>query len=145
MPRHASQGPEFCLWCGDGTNGLSRWHPECRAEYLLHTSPRRQREYLMKRDGPACRNCGGCNALEIEHQIPLWLVEHLPDDARRAYFGPSNLALWCKACHLAKTKQEAFERAKVHRQRQMAAPRPASRIGSRPFGPSRKFQSRGLR
>lgn len=50
-------------------------------------------------------------ALEIDHEVPLWSVAHLPDDERSAYFSPVNLRLRCASCHQAKTKREAGERA----------------------------------
>lgn len=52
-------------------------------------------------------------ALEVDHRVPLWKVANLPDDERRAYFGPPNLWLLCPACHKAKTKREATERSTV--------------------------------
>lgn len=51
--------------------------------------------------------------LEVDHEIPLWSVAHLPDDERAAYFGPVNLRARCPRCHAAKTKREAAERAAV--------------------------------
>lgn len=50
-------------------------------------------------------------ALELEHEVPLWRVAHLPDDERRRYFGPDNLRLRCPDCHKAKSRREAAERA----------------------------------
>jgi hypothetical protein len=58
-------------------------------------------------------------ALELEHEVPLWSVTHLPDEERRPYFGPTNLRLRCVPCHAAKTKAEATNRAKGNRQAQM--------------------------
>jgi 5-methylcytosine-specific restriction endonuclease McrA len=55
------------------------------------------------------------DALEVDHVVPLWSVAHLPDDERRWYFGPGNLWLLCPACHKAKTKREAAERAALRR------------------------------
>ena len=60
-------------------------------------------------------------ALEVDHRVPLWEVAHLPPDERRPYFGPENLWLLCQACHKAKTKREAAERAA---QRRFAAAQP---------------------
>jgi 5-methylcytosine-specific restriction endonuclease McrA len=60
-------------------------------------------------------------ALEVDHRTPLWEVAHLPDDERRWYFGPENLWLLCPACHKAKTKREAADRAA---QRRFAAAQP---------------------
>lgn len=54
------------------------------------------------------RACGG---LEVDHEIPLWRIWHLPDNERRPYYGPKNLRLRCQDCHKAKSKREAAERA----------------------------------
>ena len=54
-------------------------------------------------------------ALEVDHKVPLWSVADLPDDERRWYFGPGNLWLLCPACHKAKTKREAAQRAHERR------------------------------
>ena len=54
-------------------------------------------------------------ALEVDHKVPLWQVADLPPDERRWYFGPENLWLLCPACHKAKTKREAAERAAQRR------------------------------
>jgi len=78
-------------------------------------------------------------SLELEHEIPLWLVEHLPPWERRPYFGPDNLKLRCKRCHQRKSAREAAERAHNNALRE---PKPKSggrRIPSRPMGPSRGF------
>lgn len=61
-------------------------------------------------------------ALEVDHKTPLWSVADLPDQERRWYFGPGNLWLLCPACHKAKTKREAAERAA---QRRFAAAQPS--------------------
>jgi hypothetical protein len=31
---------------------------------------------------------GRCGELEVDHEIPLWKIWHLPDDERRPYYGP---------------------------------------------------------
>lgn len=54
-------------------------------------------------------------ALELEHDIPLWLTTHLPDEERRRYFGPTNLLLRCRVCHSKKSAREAADRAKTNR------------------------------
>ena len=54
-------------------------------------------------------------SLQLEHDVPLWKVAHLPDDERATYFGPENLRLRCAACHAAKTRREAAERAATKR------------------------------
>ena len=52
-----------------------------------------------------------CGGLEVDHEIPLWKIWHLPDDERKPYYGPENIRLRCNACHKAKSKREAAERA----------------------------------
>jgi hypothetical protein len=85
--------------------------------------------------------------LEIEHEMPLWLVAHLPDEERRPYFGPGNLRLRCTRCHKAKTKREAGERAKGNRLIAGPRVRKGRKIESRGFSKEhRPFpQSRGFR
>jgi hypothetical protein len=61
-------------------------------------------------------------ALEVDHRVPLWEAAHLPDDERRWYFGSENLWLLCPACHKAKTKREAADRAA---QRRFASAQPS--------------------
>jgi len=52
-------------------------------------------------------------ALELEHEVPLWRVAHLPPRRRRWFFGVWNLRLRCPDCHRAKSKREAAERAAI--------------------------------
>lgn len=54
-------------------------------------------------------------ALELDHDVPLWRVAHLPDEERIKYFRIENLRLRCRECHKAKTAREAAERAKLKR------------------------------
>lgn len=54
-------------------------------------------------------------ALQVDHRVPLWSVEHLPPEKRRRYFGPENLQLLCPDHHRAKTAREAGERALTRR------------------------------
>lgn len=56
------------------------------------------------------------SALELEHEVPLWSVAHLPAEERRPYFGPRNLRLRCPECHKAKSRREAAERAALKRE-----------------------------
>ncbi len=58
---------------------------------------------------------GWSTELQLEHQVPLWRVAHLPDDERAIYFGPENLRLRCGRCHAEKTRAEAAERAAARR------------------------------
>lgn len=53
--------------------------------------------------------------LELDHDVPLWRVAHLPDEERIKYFRIENLRLRCRECHKAKTAREAAERAKLKR------------------------------
>lgn len=69
---------------------------------------------------------------ELEHKIPLWKVEHLPDDERRWYFGLDNLAVACRApCHQRKSAEEAAERAKTERLGQRRVGRPKTKTDKR--------------
>lgn len=51
----------------------------------------------------------------MDHRVPLWRVEHLPDRERAKYFQLGNLQTLCRACHADKTRREAAERAKLKR------------------------------
>lgn len=51
--------------------------------------------------------------LEVDHDVPLWSVWHLETWERARYYGPTNLRLRCTACHKAKSKREAAERARL--------------------------------
>lgn len=89
-------------------------------------------------------------ALELEHARPLWEVAHLDDEARRPYFGPSNLRLMCIDCHKPKTSGEAKARAKSNRMKAMrldvekppAVMRGGSKLPSK--GQGRKLQGGGF-
>lgn len=52
------------------------------------------------------------SALQVDHIIPLWSLRGV---AERWHFGPRNLQLLCTACHKAKTKREAAERAALRK------------------------------
>lgn len=52
---------------------------------------------------------------EVDHRIPLWKTQGMPDAQRLWYFGIENLQLLTVACHARKTGAEAAERAKVKR------------------------------
>ncbi len=55
----------WCKWCGDpiskvinGKSSTQRmWHPECYAEYDLHTRANTQYNYLVNRHGEFCQAC----------------------------------------------------------------------------------------
>lgn len=91
--------------------------PEEQAEWAsrLWTRPQGRWADLTKEEWEtgAQQDIDRVCALEVDHRVPLWAVAHLPDDARRAYFGPGNLWLLCPAHHRAKTAQEARLRADV--------------------------------
>lgn len=90
-------------------HGMPREHlwPPCRKHWRNRTTDDR----LIGLVCPVWPTSG----LELDHRIPLWSVVDLPDDERRPYFGPTNLWLLCPACHKAKTKSEAAERAALRR------------------------------
>lgn len=140
MPRWPNRGDGWCAWCGEAVARPARtWHKACLEQYQLHTWPAVQIAFVKDRDGAKCWDCGetaekwnrGCearrigspdhvgvyrsirrvSALELEHDVPLWRVAHLPAEDRRRYFGPDNLRLRCPPCHKAKSKLEATERA----------------------------------
>jgi hypothetical protein len=50
--------------------------------------------------------CAWNSGLEVDHQIALGLIAHLPDEERRPYFGPDNIKGRCHACHAVKTKED---------------------------------------
>ena len=144
-PRHANRGDGWCTWCGEAVQRPARtWHKACFREYQLHTFPEVQRAAVIERDGAWCWECdesptkwlrtlqawriGGppeyvglyCDlrrvcALELEHEVPLWKVAHLPDAERRPFFGIGNLRMRCPTCHKAKSKREAAERAAMRK------------------------------
>lgn len=84
---------------------------------------------------------GRATALELEHTVPLWKVEHMEPEERRVYFGPENLRLRCPDCHGAKTAREAGERAKSKRLVKEREGKP-KRAGPKRKIPSRPFQKR---
>jgi len=66
----------------------------------------------------------------VDHIIPLWTVEDLPDTERLEYFLLGNLQTLSPAAHSAKTAAEATQRAKVRRIRSrqgLAKPRQSKR------------------
>lgn len=122
MPDHGKAEKGKCKWCGGRiTNGPGErrvyWHPGCLESYWLHTDMNAQRNFLIRRDGKRCFDCGATGIdLQVEHDVPLWKVADLPPDERRPYFGPDNLRLrGTECCHRAKSAREAAERAQMRR------------------------------
>lgn len=89
-----------------------------RQEDFVHLSAEERIERVRRNywllDGCHC-SIERVSALEVDHEIPLWKVEHLPPETRRRYFGPENLRLRCPDCHKVKTAREAAERAVARR------------------------------
>lgn len=135
---HSSAPRGECRWCGekivvDGKQSRRlNWHPECAKTYHLHAFMPVQRRFLSERQGGRCAACQmalphwhvrfhareytaiyrSSHALgEVDHVIPLWKVRTLDAAALVKYFGPDNLQMLCKPCHVAKTAREAGERA----------------------------------
>ena len=128
-------------------NRRRAWHPECIGIYKLHAWPEVKLAFVRKRDGAKCFQCGAkpnkwlrarrestdrttrgryvrvkrVTALELDHTVPLWSINHLPPDQRRPFHGPDNLRLLCASCHLAKTIAEAALRADRKRSYRAAA------------------------
>lgn len=134
-----------CRWCGQPVAWPKiNWHGECSYQYALHTERHTQLAHIVRRDGPACADCGAwvgrwhgvwtCidpqgqrtllakwgiedpqghvtvilwnSALEVDHEVALGLVAHLPAAERIPYFGPDNIKGRCVACHKIKTKAD---------------------------------------
>lgn len=66
MPSWPNSGKYlWCKWCGEAipktingkTSGQRMWHPECAAEYNLHTRLADQYRFLVERDGERCQCC----------------------------------------------------------------------------------------
>lgn len=114
---------------------------DCRHEADLHVDLDTQWWHIVERDGIGCGICGAGEGkwvkgpvfyfdehrqvgttwirwsivLEVDHILPLWMSLGLPDDERRAFFGPDNLWLLCKKHHAWKTAREAAERAALRK------------------------------
>jgi hypothetical protein len=113
---------EACVDCGETPHSWQPQKPPCLA-YSWDVF-----------DQPAGKYCQieWRLMLEVDHDIPLWKVAHLPDAQRRQYFKIGNLQLRCPACHKYKSAKEAAERA--HHKRLIE---PKKRRG-------RKLQGRGF-
>lgn len=82
--------------------------------------------------GPGCARRIPCQGMAYDHAVPLWAGGK---DV------PENLQALCETCHAAKTKREAFERAKADRIRAKLAGDTGPRGGHRRKA---KIQSRGF-
>jgi hypothetical protein len=119
-------------------NMRRRWHDDCLADYKVAAWPQSARKALSKRDKGRCCDCGDVakkwlsrrrrprkkigviagpytqvkyvRAFEVDHEVPLWSVAHLPDRERLRYFLLDNLRTRCPECHKAKTLREAVMR-----------------------------------
>jgi hypothetical protein len=98
-----------------GTPNMRRhWHDDCLADYKIAAWPQAARKALSKRDKGRCCDCGDVakkwltrnrrprkligaivgpytqvkyvRAFEVDHEVPLWSVAHLPDRDRVRYF-----------------------------------------------------------
>ena len=121
IPPYINRAPTnwICRWCEGSMPSreyagsiIGRiWHRECWNEFKLYTSKVAQIRFVTERDGPNCFKCKKpAEKLQLDHDIPLWSVEHLPEDQRRAYFYVTNLHLLCKPCHTKKSVKEAGAR-----------------------------------
>lgn len=122
IPPYINRAPSnwICRWCEgeiwprneNNPAVIGRlWHRECWLEHKLYTSKPAQVRFVTARDGPDCFKCKRAGGrLQLDHDTPLWSVEHLPEDQRRAYFYVTNLHLLCKPCHTKKSIKEAHAR-----------------------------------
>jgi 5-methylcytosine-specific restriction endonuclease McrA len=94
-----------CSYCGTDTKPAAGhdWTWEDVVEELRAIKPQTM--------GWSSANLGGW---EVEHELPLWLVDKEAEDALR-YWLMGNLKTCCRACHGPKTAREASARAKVNR------------------------------
>lgn len=138
-----------------------RWHPGCKSRFQFLTDPFWQRLEVWKRDRGMCCDCGtattsaeltvhvdrcidlnrlgllrgyGLGAWELDHDVPLWSVDHLTDEKRLRFFELENMKTRCPSCHKIKTALEARSRGKEKRIKKKATqPRKPSTLRSRPF------------
>lgn len=105
------RGSGFCGWCGEAVEGTA-WHPACREDYSLHVNRDKQYAFLVARDGEKCACGHGCEGpFDVDHDIELWKIQHMPAIARVWYFGPENLKLRAKRCHAIKSGRGRSEEA----------------------------------
>ena len=103
----------ICAACGIDTRTQRRW----------------RRRRIPRRSGLAYMPDGPYEEVEFipvpweaDHTVPLWKVDRSAPDAFR-YWTLANLQTLCEACHKAKTKREAAERAQIRR---VSQPPPAA-------------------
>jgi 5-methylcytosine-specific restriction endonuclease McrA len=106
-----------CRWCNKevgltpkGKPSKSRWHKACLVEYKMLFWPTTTRRAVNRRDKGICGKCG------VQCSYPLeWHMDHI----KPLYLANDNINFWkldnlqtlCEPCHIAKTSQEATERA----------------------------------
>lgn len=81
----------------------------------------------------------------VDHRVPLWKVQHLPDLERLVYFMLANLVTRCHECHKRKTSDEAAERAHLDRLARTDPKKPKRKWGAREFPKGQKFPPKGSR
>lgn len=94
-----------CSYCGTDTKPPAGhgWTWEGELEYLRTIKPNTMGWSTQ-----------GLGAWDVEHELPLWLVDRTAPDALRYWLLP-NMKTACRACHQDKTAREASARAKVNR------------------------------
>ena len=120
-----------CRWCAgsipprlkkDGTPAKRQttFHKDCSREYWKAQNPQRFARQLRERDGYRCGICKTDRLVEeVDHIVPLWMVAHMRAfQRRRRYFTIWNLQLLCIDCHKAKSKREAWARARWNKLRE---------------------------
>lgn len=82
--------------------------------------------------GPACPVVYA-EDWQVDHEIPLWKVAHLPDRERLWYHTLANLRTRCTPDHKRKTRAEAAERAKFKRIKARGGMRESRQRGREPL------------
>lgn len=150
---HWKKGAGFCRWCGEavlnhkGEASKGRWHPACVSAYKLAAWSAEQRRVCWERDQGVCGVCGIDTAATSRDSMPtetwriyhstlgyrntghLWQADHIRPlvdggGLDLEYFAKENLRTTCTACHKAKTKREAGERAARRRPAVVVLPEP---------------------
>ena len=74
--------------------------------YIRGDRWKRTKKQVLIRDEFKCRKCGKAGRLEVDHIIPLHLIEDkLMEDPKLA-FDKTNLQALCRPCHFLKTGLE---------------------------------------